>query len=161
MSRGIIWPMAIAPFIRALGESGFRLTRPRRKVAELISSQAASFTAADLLADARRRGLGIGRATVFRALDTFAELGVLERLELPDGEHAYVTCEPRVVHHHHVVCRRCGRATEISGCDLAPWAQQVEERTGYEVDMHRLQLFGLCPRCRQSRSDETRSRHHD
>ena len=100
-----------APLVAAMDSAGYRLTEPRRAVAELIAAREGHFSAADLLDDARVRRLGIGRATVFRSLDLLTELGVLERLELPNGEHAYVPCEP--VHHHHVVCSRCGRVTEI------------------------------------------------
>lgn len=140
--------MAAGTIVGALGGAGYRRTRPRRQVADLIGSRRDSFTAAELMSEARRRGIRIGRATVFRALDTFAELGVLERLELAEGEHAYVTCEPHDEHHHHVICRRCGTAGEVTGCDIGRWARLVEERTGYAITTHRTELFGLCPACR-------------
>ena len=91
-----------APMIAALDDAGYRLTGRRREVAELIAAREGHFTAADLILDARSRRLAIGRATIFRALDLLTELKLLERLDLPEGEHAYVTCEPS--HHHHVVC---------------------------------------------------------
>jgi len=67
----------------ALGAAGYRLTGPRRAVADLIAARDGYFTAADLLADARARRLGIGRATVFRALEVLVELGAVERIDLP------------------------------------------------------------------------------
>jgi Fe2+ or Zn2+ uptake regulation protein len=115
-------------------------------VAELIAARNGHFTAADLMADVRAHRLGIGRATVFRALDLLLELGVLERLDLPNGDHAYVGCEPS--HHHHVVCGRCGRATDIADAGLTAVVDDIETRTGYRIDRHRLELFGLCPACR-------------
>jgi Fur family transcriptional regulator, ferric uptake regulator len=133
---------ALAAFDRA----GYRLTGPRRAVADLIAARDGHFTAADLVAEARARRLGIGRATIFRALDLLLELGVLERLDLPSGEHAYVGCEP--VHHHHVVCSSCGRATEIDDAGLRTVVDTIAERTGYAIEDHRLELFGRCPDCR-------------
>jgi Fe2+ or Zn2+ uptake regulation protein len=130
----------------ALGAAGYRLTGPRRAVADLIAARDGHFTAAELLADARVRRLGIGRATVFRALDVLVELGAVERLDLPSGEHAYVACEPS--HHHHVVCSRCGQTTDIEDAGLTAVVDDIERRTGYRVDRHRLELFGLCPSCR-------------
>jgi len=130
----------------AIGRAGYRMTGQRRAVAELIAAQDGHFTAADLVAEARGRHLGIGRATVFRSLDLLIELGVVERLDLPSGEHAYIACEP--AHHHHVVCSRCGRATEINDAGLRSLIDEVAARTGFEVDSHRLELFGLCPACR-------------
>jgi Fur family ferric uptake transcriptional regulator len=135
-----------ASAIGAFEQAGYRLTAPRRAVADLIAAREGHFTAADIVADARARRLGIGRATVFRALDLLLELGVLERLDLPSGEHAYVGCEP--VHHHHVVCSRCGRAAEIDDAGLRRVVDTIADRTGYEIDSHRLELFGRCPDCR-------------
>jgi Fe2+ or Zn2+ uptake regulation protein len=131
--------------VMALDRAGYRLTAPRRALAELIVARDGHFSAADLLADARTQRLGIGRATIFRALDLFTELNVLERLELPSGGHAYVPCEPSG-HHHHIVCSGCGRATEIEEVGLA--LEDIQQRTGWQVESHRLELYGRCPRCR-------------
>ena len=132
--------------VATLEQAGYRLTEPRRAVAGLVAGRTGHFTAADLVADARAHRLGIGRATIFRALDLLLELGVLERLDLPSGEHAYVRCEQ--IHHHHVVCSGCGRATEIDDAGLRAVVDTIAERTGYEIDKHRLELFGRCPDCR-------------
>ena len=106
------------PYETALGAAGYRLTGPRRAVAGLIAGRSGHFTSADLLADARAQQLGIGRATVFRALDVLLELGAVERIDLPSGEHAYVACEP--THHHHVVCDRCGKVAAFGDTDIRP-----------------------------------------
>lgn len=139
----------------SLEQAGYRLTGPRRAVADLIAARTGHFTAADLVADAAARRLGIGRATVFRALDLLLELGVLERLDLPSGEHAYVLCES--VHHHHVVCASCGRGTEVDDSGLNALVQAIATRTGYDIDTHRLELFGTCPDCLESTTAAGRS----
>ena len=138
------------PLLLALDSAGLRLTDARRTVATLIADRDGPFTAADLLADARTRRLGIGRATVFRALDAFSELNVVERLDLPNGDHAYVGCDP--AHHHHVVCERCGRTTEIDDGGIRDIVRAIERRTGYRVDSHRLELFGRCAACAAAES---------
>lgn len=137
------------PLVAAMDSAGYRLTEPRRVVAELIAAREGHFTAADLLVDAKARRLGIGRATIFRALDLLTELDVLERLDLPSGEHAYVPCRP--AHHHHIVCSVCGRVTDVDDQGLASALEQIEHRTGWQVETHRLELYGRCPRCRTHR----------
>lgn len=141
-----LMPTRPRALVEALDDAGYRLTGRRRQVADLIAAREGHFTAAELLDDARVRRLGIGRATVFRALDLLTELRLLERLDLPEGEHAYVTCEP--AHHHHVVCSSCGRAREVADHGLAEAIAEIERHTGYAVDSHRLELYGRCPRCR-------------
>jgi Fur family transcriptional regulator, ferric uptake regulator len=133
------------PLTAALERAGFRLTEPRRAVAQLIADQPGHFTSADLVREARVRRLGIGRATIFRTIEVLTEVGAIERIDLPNGEHAYVGCE--LTHHHHVVCSRCGRTAEIADAGLRTVVREVSRRTGFRVDEHRLELFGLCPVC--------------
>lgn len=135
--------------VTALEGAGYRLTGPRRALADLIVARGGStFTAADLVAEVRARRLGIGRATVFRAIDILESVGAVERIDLQNGEHAYVACVP--THHHHVICARCARTTEIGDLGLGALAREVSRRTGYRVDEHRLELFGLCPACQRA-----------
>ncbi len=86
--------------LSALGDAGKRLTVARRAVAEAIAERAGHFTAEDVLAASRLRRRAVARATVFRSLDLLVDLGLVERVDLPSGDHAYVACEPDAHHHH-------------------------------------------------------------
>jgi len=136
--------------LAAMGDAGYRVTEPRRAVASLVTRRDGHFTAADLIEDARARELDIGRATIFRSLDLFTELEVLERIDLPSGDHAYVACEPRI-HHHHMVCSGCGRVVEVNDVGLADAVERIERGTSWQVESHRLELYGRCPSCRDMR----------
>ena len=137
--------------VAAFEQAGYRLTEPRRALAGLVAGRDGHFTADDLLDAARRRRLGLGRATIFRALDVLTELGVIERLDLPSGEHAFVACEP--AHHHHVVCAACGRTTWVADHGLEQVAAEIGRKTGYRIATHRLELFGVCPECQAAGSE--------
>lgn len=143
------------PIVTALDLAGYRLTEPRRSLAALIADQKGHFTAAELVSAARARHVGVGRATVFRTLEVLEEIGAVERLDLPSGEHAYVGCEP--AHHHHVVCSDCGQTSEIDDAGLRTVVREISRRTGYRVDTHRLELFGLCPVCQAADRAATRT----
>lgn len=125
-----------------------RQTGPRRALGALIARRSGHFTAAELLADARDGRVAVGRATVFRTLDLLVAQSALERIDLPSGEHAYVACAPRE-HHHHVVCRQCGRSVEVIDVGLAEVVRAISERSSFRIDSHRLELFGLCPDCQR------------
>ena len=135
----------------ALDDAGYRRTGARRSIADLIAARNGPFTAADLVADARARRLRIGRATVFRTLDVLADLHAVERLDLPTGEHAYVACEP--AHHHHVVCSSCGASRDVDDAGWRSVVRDIEKKTGYRIDDHRLELFGVCADCRRKAID--------
>ena len=145
-SDGRSAPVApLLPLIEALDRAGVRVTEPRRAVARLVAEQRGHFTANDLVDAASRRNLPVGRATVFRALDLFAELNLVERLDLPDGLHAYVACDAS--HHHHVVCSSCGRSADVEDSGIAEVVARIAAGTGFSITSHRLELFGLCPSC--------------
>jgi Fur family ferric uptake transcriptional regulator len=132
--------------VRALDDAGLRLTQARRAVADAIGRQGGHFTAEDVLASSRMGRRRVGRATIFRSLDLLTDLGLVERVDLPSGEHAYVTCAPNA-HHHHIVCSACGRSVEIGELGLEPILGKVEASTGFVIESHRVELFGRCPDC--------------
>lgn len=134
------------PIVRALDDAGLRLTQARLAVAEAIGRQEGHFTAEDVLASSRMGRRRVGRATIFRSLDLLTDLGLVERVDLPSGDHAYVTCEP-AAHHHHIVCSSCGRSLEIGELGLEPILGSVATSTGFTIESHRLELFGRCPDC--------------
>jgi Fur family ferric uptake transcriptional regulator len=132
----------------ALDAAGYFITEPRRVLAEMVAGRDAHFTANDLVSEARTGRLGVGRATVFRALELFEQLGLVERLDLPNGEHAYVVCRP--AHPHHVICTSCGRSAEVGDLGISSIAGAVDSQTGFALDSHRIELYGLCPECRSA-----------
>ena len=141
-----------ARIIRALEGAGYQATPNRRLVAGLVASTDGHFTSADLLERGRRERVSIGRATVFRALELLTSLRVVERLDLPSGSHAYVLCDPDQ-HHHHLICSSCGRSEDVADGELAALIERIGRRSGYQIDTHRLELFGTCPRCAAAEAD--------
>jgi Fur family ferric uptake transcriptional regulator len=141
--------------ITILDRAGYRLTEPRRRLGRIDRGRAGRpFHGRGPVAEARAGRLRVGRATVFRTLEVLEELGAVERLDLPTGEHAYVVCQ-RAHHHHHIVCSSCGRTIQIDDAGLRIVVGEIARRTGYRVDEHRLELFGMCPSCLASQPGPT------
>ena len=93
----------------------------------------------------RRRGEAVGLATVYRTLQAFAEAGEVDVLRRADGEAVYRRCSSG--HHHHLVCRSCGRTVEVEGPAVERWAQRVASQHGFQDVAHTLEIFGTCDRC--------------
>jgi Fur family ferric uptake transcriptional regulator len=143
-------PYAANHLVEALDRAGHRLTGPRVAVAEIVAARQGHFTAADLVIEAGLQHRGIGRATIFRALDLFASLDLVERVDLPGGDHAYVACDP--VHHHHAICTACGRSMDVGDTGLAGILTEIGRRSGFRVTAHRLEVFGVCATCQETPS---------
>jgi Fur family ferric uptake transcriptional regulator len=135
--------LAAADRLTAAGE---RVTRQRLLVANSLAAAGRQLTAEQLYRSLRRRERGIGRATVFRTLETLVDAGVARRLELDGHVYAYVACLP--AHHHHIACTRCGRVEEIDEAYVAPIAERLAEEMGFEIDDARLDFYGRCATCR-------------
>ena len=129
-----------------LSAAGERVTRQRLLVADALAAAGRQLTAEQLYRGLRRRVSGIGRATVFRTLETLVDAGVARRLELDGHIYAYVACLP--AHHHHIACTRCGRVEEIDEAYVTPIAERLAQEMGFEIDDARLDFYGRCATCR-------------
>jgi Fur family ferric uptake transcriptional regulator len=129
-----------------LSAAGERVTRQRLLVANALAAAGRQLTAEQLYRSLRRRQRGIGRATVFRTLETLVDAGVARRLELDGHVYAYVACLP--AHHHHIACTRCGRVDEIDEAYVTPIAERLAQEMGFEIDDARLDFYGRCATCR-------------
>lgn len=133
-----------------LTAAGERVTRQRLLVANALAASGRRLTAEQLYRALRRREPAIGRATVFRTLETLVEAGVARRLELDGHVYAYVACLP--AHHHHIACTRCGRVEEIDEAYVAPIAERLAAEMGFEIDDARLDFYGRCATCRSEQA---------
>ena len=123
-----------------------RPTRQRRAVAEAMASFDDFRSAQEIHDLLGRRGEQVGLATVYRTLQRLAEAGEVDVLRTEDGEALYRRCSGR--HHHHLVCRSCGRTVEVAGPTVENWADGVAAEHGFSDVSHTLEIFGTCPDCR-------------
>lgn len=131
----------------SLDAAGYRRGTARRAVVELLERQECAVTALDLEASLRKTGGGVGRASIYRVLEQLEELGLVQRLEVSRGTASYERVEPSGSHHHHAVCRRCGRVEPFEDQALERAIARVCGKVGYEIAEHDVVLRGLCPRC--------------
>jgi Fur family transcriptional regulator, ferric uptake regulator len=123
-----------------------RMTRQRSAVSELLGRTADFRSAQQLHELLRESGSPVGLATVYRTLQSLAEAGEVDVLRIDDGETLYRRCA-RQTHHHHLVCRECGRTVEIEGATVERWAAMVAQDNGFVDVDHTAELFGTCAAC--------------
>jgi Fur family transcriptional regulator, ferric uptake regulator len=122
-----------------------RRTRQRAAVQDVLAELHEFRTAQQIHDELRKRGDSIGLTTVYRTLQALFEAGELDALRTADGETAYRRCSDG--HHHHLVCRSCGRTVEVSGPAVERWANAVAAEHGFREVSHDLEIFGTCDRC--------------
>ena len=138
---------AATAVLSRLDADGRRRTPSRAMVIAAALRRTQPFTAQELVRELARRG--IGRATVFRTLDLLVSLDVLSRIHgVEQGARCirYTACAPS--HHHHLVCRSCGRVEEIRASGLEQRIAALARARGFQPLGHGLEVQGLCAECR-------------
>ena len=122
-----------------------RNTWQREAVREALAESGGFVSAQDLHARLRDE-TGIGLATVYRTLANFAKSGEADSLQSPEGENLFRACAS-TGHHHHLICRRCGKAVEIEAGAVERWARDVAAENGFRDAEHVVDIFGVCAEC--------------
>ncbi|MCZ2848838.1 Fur family transcriptional regulator [Modestobacter sp. VKM Ac-2978] len=122
-----------------------RNTRQRTAVNAVFDELEGFHSAQEVHARMRAAGDSIGLSTVYRAVQALVEDGELDSIRTDAGEAIYRRCSTR--HHHHLVCRACGRTEEVEGPTVERWADRVAAEHGFVDVTHTLEIFGTCAAC--------------
>ena len=122
-----------------------RNTRQRAAVVAVFDELEGFHSAQEVHARMRAAGDTIGLSTVYRAVQSLVEDGRLDSIRTDSGEVVYRRCSSQ--HHHHLVCRSCGRTVEVAGPAVERWADRVADDHGFVDVSHTLDIFGTCSAC--------------
>ncbi len=139
------WSDQVHTVLRA---AGLRRGDARERVIELLDEQRCALSASDIEHRLRQSGQPAGRASVYRVLELLAEHGLVERVDVGDGQSRYEPARPGGEHHHHhLVCETCGALVAFDDPGLERAISRLSRRLGVEVTGHEVLLRGACGRC--------------
>jgi Fur family ferric uptake transcriptional regulator len=127
-----------------------RQTRQAAAIEDVLRETDGFRTAQELHDELRHRGDRVGLTTVYRHLNLLVEHHLADVVNRGDGESQYRLCGSAAgspaptEHHHHIVCRECGRSVEVAGPEVEEWADRVAAAAGYTDISHTVEVFGLC-----------------
>lgn len=139
-------PEALETLQRACREAGLPVTVQRRLVYEAATTLPGHPTADDVHRAVASRQAGISRATVYRTLESLASLGLLSKACHPGRVRRY---DARLEIHHHLVCLRCEEIVDVTDHRLDDLPMPDAASQGFEILDHRVQIRGICRKCRQ------------
>lgn len=128
---------------RRLSEAGFQRSLPRRRVIDYLAGRDCAVTALEIDSELD----GIGRATVYRAIEQLERLGLVQRVDLGGSALGFEKVDPSGHHHHHLVCRNCGRVIPFEDQALERAVHAVD-RPDFTIESHEITLQGICADCR-------------
>ena len=122
-----------------------RNTWQKTAVLEQLSNTDEFVSAQELHQKISQSGKKLGLTTVYRALTEMVEQGMADSLSISDGEMRYRICTPE--HHHHLICRLCGKTVEFDMPGFEELALEVAKANGFTELSHEIELFGVCKDC--------------
>jgi Fe2+ or Zn2+ uptake regulation protein len=143
---------------RALRAAGLRVTMPRLAMLTWLDGHPHA-TVDAIAAGVRERFGTVSTQAVYDMLAACAAAGLLRRIE-PAGHPARF--ERRAGdHHHHLVCRRCGRTEDVDRAIGAPPCLTAAEDLGFTVDEAEVVFWGVCPACQAADRSADREQHDE
>jgi Fur family ferric uptake transcriptional regulator len=141
---------SIERIIEILKNAGYKYTKPRRVVTEILVQSRGHLSAPEIVEAVAAVDDTIGRMSVYRTLDLFTRLGIL-RPAFQEGSIArYVVMVDG--HHHHIICYGCGQVIHFDQCPLDELTDYLEKRFDCHIRGHLLEFFGECAECREANS---------
>src|SRR6476646_10275100 len=119
--------------LASLQEAGYRRGGARTAVVEALAGHDCAVTALDLDEELRRRRPAVARASVYRALEQLEQLGLVQRIEVSRGTAGYERIDPAGHHHHHAICRDCGRVVPFEDPSLEKAIEGLTDRMQFAI----------------------------
>lgn len=137
---------SVSDLADCLRQKARRVTGPRQAILRLLAEHRSPMSSKDLFARLDKGDCDL--ATIYRSLHLLEEMGLVKRFDFGDGVARYeLVAAGDEGHHHHLVCTRCANIVEIEDCFPRSLEEEISRRNGFTAVTHKLEFFGLCPRC--------------
>lgn len=144
-----------ADFKEKLKEKGCKLTMQRRSVLDvLLEHHNAHLSTEEIYDKVKENFPEIGLATVYRTVQLFEEMGIVDRLNFDDGCSRFeLASEDTVHHHHHLICEACNKVLEVENDLLDEIEKEIESKYEFKIHDHNLMFYGICKECASKNID--------
>src|ERR1700730_6060811 len=130
--------------LETLKENGVRITPQRHAILEYLINSMSHPTADEIYKSLEGKFPNMSVATVYNNLRVFKEVGLVKELTYGDASSRfdYVTSQ-----HYHVICEKCGKIVDFPYGGLEQLEEEAAKTTGFVINSHRLEIYGVCPEC--------------
>ena len=124
------------------------MTPQRQAILEVLTTSDAHPTVDQIYESVRVDFPMTSRATVYKTISLAKEMGAVMELEFSQGSNRYDGKRPYP--HPHVICTKCKQVMDAADIEISTLKQQIVQKTGYRIDNHRIDFFGICPDCQKT-----------
>jgi Fe2+ or Zn2+ uptake regulation protein len=132
-------------FATLLRQSGHKVTERRLSLLQVLAKADKPLAITDIIIELKS---AMNQATIYRAVEALADVGILRRVDM---QHAHTHYELALggKHHHHLICKNCGKVEDVERCDVLAIEKNVLKKSKFfaQISDHSLEFFGFCTKC--------------
>jgi Fur family ferric uptake transcriptional regulator len=137
--------VSIEDIIARLRQSGYKITPQRVAIIKTVVESSELLTPAAIYEKVHQAHPEVGEVTVYRTLNILSELRLVCIVHTGENIQSYISRPSG--HHDHLICSKCGKVVNFTGCTLSNLEKRLISETGFKIDEHRLDFFGECSEC--------------
>ena len=126
-------------------EKELKNTKGRALILSLLKGAEAPLSADEIYAKLRNKGINL--STVYRTLNTFHECGLVHKEVNKNKENVFTLVKDEHDDHHVLICIKCHKVIQLKGCPYHEVNEQIEKDTGFKIQDHNIEIYGICPNC--------------
>jgi Fur family peroxide stress response transcriptional regulator len=135
----------LAQMLAKLKTQNFRITPQRLAILKILASSADHPSVERIYEQVKENFATTSLATIYKTVLLLKQLNEVLELGFPDGSNRYDGNKPYP--HPHVICIKCNRVMDPDLGNMPQLAAAAAQKTGYQIVEHRLDFFGICPKC--------------
>lgn len=133
--------------VEKIKQKKLRPTNARVAILNILAHAKKPLTVQEIIEHQSIAPLSLDPVTVYRTIESFYIRSLIRRIELGEGKYRY-EIKTDTNHHHHVVCTSCHMIVDVSDCIGIREINSIEKSTGFQINDHALEFFGLCIKCK-------------
>ena len=123
------------------------VTTQRKLILDILQESGTHIDAKEVYRRANERDARISIATVYRSLQLFRKMGLVDERRLGQVRCCYEMKQPG--EHHHLICRSCGRIIDVESSLIQQLVMEVQQKNKFYVTRAELCLEGYCEECEE------------
>lgn len=132
-----------------LKKENMRNTRHRKAILQVIEQSGQPVTVETIFLNLKEKGISISLSTVYRVLEALEAKELILKSNINDDSKALFEIN-NMEHRHHLLCVKCRKMLSVDGCPLEDYEKALEEKLGFSIKGHKLEMYGHCPNCREN-----------
>jgi len=135
-----------------LKRRGMRMTRAREKIIEILVHSKKHLSPDEIYSILKKSCPSAGYATVYRTLRILTDEKITRKRKFSEKVSLYEIASDEKKHHDHIICLKCGAIKEFKDERIERLQEEMARKFGFEIEDHKLELYGICPACKKSKS---------